>query len=138
MYYTYIVKSLSRNTLYVGNSENPEKRLESEHNKGRVKYTKGRAPWVLVYKEKFYTRTEAVRQERFLKTGRGREYLKKFLIEAAGSSNGRTSDSESDNLGSNPSPAAQLLTYKFNCSSIISTYFFWFFYNYNEAVKWTS
>ncbi len=106
MYYTYVLKSLSYGTLYIGSSENPEKRLRCEHNKGKVRYTKGRAPWVLIYKEKFSTRAEAMRQERFLKTGKGREYLKTFLAKAAGSSNGRTFGSEPKNWGSNPCPAA--------------------------------
>ena len=79
MYYTYVLKSLSHGTLYIGNSDNPENRLLTKHNKGKVRYTKGRIPWELIHKEQFLTRSEAVKRERFLKSGQGRAFLKKVL-----------------------------------------------------------
>jgi putative endonuclease len=48
------------------------------HNAGQNPATKHGVPWILVYFEKFETRTEAVRRERYFKTGRGREELEKF------------------------------------------------------------
>lgn len=36
-------------------------------------------PWRLVYNEEFQTRLEALRRERFLKSGKGREFLNKQL-----------------------------------------------------------
>ena len=104
MFYTYVLRSLSHSTLYVGSSDNPERRLLEQHNKGRVRYTKGRKPWIIVWNGEFATRSDAMKRERFLKSGKGREYLKKVLGSTPGSSNGRTADSESANLGSNPSP----------------------------------
>ena len=65
--------------MYVGSSQDPEERLENKHNKGKVSYTKGRMPWELVIKEEYQTRSEAVRREKFLKSGQGREYLKRVL-----------------------------------------------------------
>jgi len=79
MFYVYVLKSISHQTLYVGSSENPEKRLEEEHNKGRVRYTKGRMPWMIVYKESFLTRGEAVVREKFLKSGQGRKFLQQTI-----------------------------------------------------------
>ena len=79
MYYVYVLKSLSHGSLYIGSSENPERRLNREHNKGKVRYTKGRMPWELVDKEIYSTRSEAMKREKFLKSGKGREYLKKSL-----------------------------------------------------------
>jgi len=78
-YHTYILKSLSHNNFYYGHSEFPEKRL-LEHNAGKEKYTKGRRPWVLHYKEEFNTRSEAVRRERFFKSYDGYKYLKSQKI----------------------------------------------------------
>ena len=106
MFYVYVLKSLSYGNFYIGSSENPNKRLNEEHNKGKVKYTKGRMPWFLVYKECFLTRSEAMKREKFLKSSQGRKQLSQILSRAAGSSNGRIHDSESCHLGSNPSPAA--------------------------------
>lgn len=83
MFYTYVLQSLSHGTLYIGSSDDPEGRLKNEHNKGKVRYTKGRMPWVLVHKEIFSTRAEAMKREKFLKSGKGREYVKKLLARAA-------------------------------------------------------
>ena len=74
MYYIYVLQSIEYKTRYVGSTENINKRLK-EHNFGRVRYTKGRKPWKLAYKEEFYTRGEARTRELFLKSGQGRKYL---------------------------------------------------------------
>jgi putative endonuclease len=47
-----------------------------DHNSGRVKYTKGRRPWVLHYFEEYPTRSEALERERFFKSIDGYNYLK--------------------------------------------------------------
>ena len=79
MFYVYILRSISHETLYIGSSENPEGRLSQEHNKGRVRYTKGRMPWVLIHKEPYSTRGEAMEREIFLKSGQGRKQLDTIL-----------------------------------------------------------
>lgn len=62
MNYTYIVKC-SDGSLYTGWTNNLEKRIE-DHNAGRgAKYTKARRPVVLVYKEEFSTKQEAMKRE---------------------------------------------------------------------------
>ena len=106
MYYVYIIKSLSYNTRYVGSSDDAKRRL-AEHNRGECRYTKGRRPWAMMYQELYQTRSEAMKREKFLKSGQGRKLLDKILSEAGGSSNGRTSPSEGEYLGSNPGPAAK-------------------------------
>lgn len=105
MYYVYVLQSRSHHTYYVGSTEDVPKRLK-EHNEGRCRYTSGRMPWEVVYQESYSTRAEAMRREKYLKSGAGREWLLRFLSGAGGSSNGKTRDSESRYLGSNPSPPA--------------------------------
>lgn len=62
MNYIYIVKC-SEGSLYTGWTNNLEKRIE-DHNAGRgAKYTKARRPVILVYKEEFSTKQEAMRRE---------------------------------------------------------------------------
>lgn len=62
MNYTYIVKC-SDGSLYTGWTNNLEKRIK-DHNAGRgAKYTKARCPVVLVYKEEFPTKQEAMKRE---------------------------------------------------------------------------
>lgn len=62
MNYIYIVKC-SDGSLYTGWTNNLEKRIE-DHNAGRgAKYTKARRSVILVYKEEFSTKQEAMRRE---------------------------------------------------------------------------
>ena len=62
MNYTYIVKC-SDGSLYTGWTNNLEKRIK-DHNAGRgAKYTKGGRPVVLVYKEEFPSKQEAMKRE---------------------------------------------------------------------------
>jgi putative endonuclease len=79
MYYTYVLQSINSHTLYYGSSNNPDVRLAEWHNKGKVRYTKGHMPWKLVHKEEFTTRSEAMKREKFFKSGQGREYIKNIL-----------------------------------------------------------
>ncbi len=65
-------------SYYYGSTENIEKRLQ-EHNSGFGKYTSKYAPWELVYFECFETRSEAVKREKYFKTGVGREFIKNKL-----------------------------------------------------------
>src|SRR4030042_2784462 len=105
MYYVYVLRSDKDGLRYIGSGEDVFERLR-RHNKGDYRFTKGHRPWKLIYTESYNTRLEAVRRERFLKSGQGRKFLDEILGKAAGSSNGRTAAFEAVNLGSNPSPAA--------------------------------
>jgi putative endonuclease len=76
MYYVYFLKSLKNGDLYIGSTENIEKRVIL-HNAGRVKSTKGYLPWELLGYEKFSSRAEAVMREKFLKNHQQKEILKR-------------------------------------------------------------
>jgi len=78
MFYTYVLKSLKDDKLYIGFSENLKKRL-NEHNKGLVEATKPRRPLTLVYYEVCLNKEKAIEREKSLKTGFGRAYLKRRL-----------------------------------------------------------
>ena len=64
--------------LYVGFTENIENRLK-EHNTGKTRSTKGYIPWFLVYKEEVNDRISARKREKYLKSGCGKEYIKKII-----------------------------------------------------------
>ncbi len=74
MYYIYVLLSINYGTRYIGSTENPIKRV-IEHNSGKVKYTKGRRPWRLIYNERYNTRSDARQRELYLKSGQGRKFL---------------------------------------------------------------
>ena len=82
MYYVYVIESKKDGRLYVGFTENLERRI-SEHNSGKTKSTKGYVPWVLVYKEICKTREDARKREKFLKSGIGKTIIKEYLNKLA-------------------------------------------------------
>jgi len=75
MYFTYAIKSMARNYIYVGLTNNPERRI-AEHNNMKEQTTRSYAPFNILLIEKFGTRIEARRREKYLKSGIGKEYLK--------------------------------------------------------------
>jgi putative endonuclease len=78
MFCVYLLRSFLTGEHYTGSTHNHEQRL-GQHNDGLVRSTKHARPWELIYYEEYPTRAEAVRRERFLKSGQGREELKRIL-----------------------------------------------------------
>ncbi|WP_350294096.1 GIY-YIG nuclease family protein [uncultured Croceitalea sp.] len=78
MFCVYVIKSRLDGRLYKGMTQNLERRV-SEHNAGKVKSTKGYAPWDLAYFEKYDSRALARDREKYFKSGSGREFLKQKL-----------------------------------------------------------
>lgn len=76
-YWVYILKSLKDQKNYVGQTNNLEHRF-TQHNSGKVRTTKHRTPLILIYKEKFRSREGAIKREKFLKTHKGYNYLKRL------------------------------------------------------------
>jgi len=71
---TYVLKSLKDGIRYMGSGENANERLR-RHNKGDYQFTKGHRPWEIIHTENFETRAEALKREKFLKSGQGRKWL---------------------------------------------------------------
>lgn len=78
MFYVYVLFSFRDHKLYYGYTTDLRKRI-NEHNAGLNTSTKNRRPLKLIYYEAYISETDAKRREKFLKTGRGREVLKKHL-----------------------------------------------------------
>jgi putative endonuclease len=75
----YIIKSPGKGVFYKGCSGNFEKRL-IDHNAGRVASTRHACPWIEPYTERFETKTDAQKRERFFKTRSGYRWLKQCGI----------------------------------------------------------
>ena len=75
MYFVYAISSLKRNYIYVGLTNNIERRL-SEHNTGKNKTTKPYSPFVIIYFEECTSRIEARIKEKYFKSGIGKEKLR--------------------------------------------------------------
>ena len=78
MYSMYILYSKKFDKFYIGSTSNLKNRI-NKHNIGGSKYTKPYKPWKLVYQERYYTRSEAVKRERFLKSMKDKDIIKKIV-----------------------------------------------------------
>ncbi len=69
-YYVYMLRSKSINPItYVGYTSNLKKRIKL-HNLGKgAKFTRGRK-WMLIYKERFISKKEAISREYYIKSNR--------------------------------------------------------------------
>ena len=76
MFFVYILKSLKDNNLYIGRTNNLERRLR-EHNAGKVRSTKSRTPFVLLKHVETVSEYESVILEKEFKKGYKREWSKK-------------------------------------------------------------
>lgn len=75
MYYIYAIKSKDKNYIYVGLTNNPERRI-AEHNYKKERTTRSYAPFNTILIEEYRTRIEARKREKYLKSGGGKKYLK--------------------------------------------------------------
>ncbi|HDL77483.1 MAG TPA: GIY-YIG nuclease family protein [Lentisphaerae bacterium] len=78
MYWVYVLQSETEGRMYVGMTEDPERRLQ-EHNAGKSKWTRRFRPWRMVHTECYETKREALNREKYLKSGWGRRWLKRRL-----------------------------------------------------------
>jgi len=77
-YHVYVLRSGTDDQNYVGCTNNLKRRFE-EHNSGKVFSTKNRIPLALIYVETHLNRDGAFSREKFLKSGWGKNYLKKVM-----------------------------------------------------------
>ena len=78
MYYVYVLKSINFERKYVGFTSNFKNRLE-QHNSGKTKSTRPYKPWKILFYEEFDDKIDAIKREKYLKSGVGREYIKTRL-----------------------------------------------------------
>jgi putative endonuclease len=82
-YFVYVLE-LSNGKKYVGQTNNLQRRLE-EHRSGRGRFTRKYKVIRLLYMEQHNSRSEAIKRERYLKSGQGRTWLKQKLMEQSAS-----------------------------------------------------
>ena len=70
MYYVYMLKSKSvKPVTYVGYTNNLKKRISLHNSSKGAKFTRGRN-WMLIYKEKFKSKKEAISSDYYIKKNR--------------------------------------------------------------------
>lgn len=80
MFTVYVIQSCE-GYKYTGMTEDIELRLKQHNEKLLSFWTKRGNDWKLVYKEEFASKTDALKREKWLKTGVGRDYLKNILTQ---------------------------------------------------------
>jgi len=70
-FFVYILKSLGNGSLYVGHTNDLQRRLAQHNNRNGKSYTAKRGPWILAHYEEHPDRSSAVLRERFLKSPAG-------------------------------------------------------------------
>ena len=82
-YFVYIIQSLKDGSFYVGSTRDLDERLE-RHNQGRSKFTKGKRPWKVVYREERVDRSAAMEREREIKSKKDKSYIEALLRTSRG------------------------------------------------------
>jgi len=80
MFFVYVLQNSITGRLYTGFTAHLAQRI-GQHNCGIAKSTKNRGLWTLAHQEEYATRAEAMRREKYLKAGQGREELKSILAQ---------------------------------------------------------
>ena len=75
----YILFSKDYDKTYVGFTSNLIERFKSHNYLSKKGYTIKFRPWKVIYVEFFTTKSEALKREKLLKSGKGREFIKEII-----------------------------------------------------------
>jgi len=84
-YYVYVIKNTNNNKIYIGQTSNLENRLQRHNGRlpskkqGYTSVNKAGGNWVILYKEIFLTRKEAIIREKEIKSYQGRQFIRNKL-----------------------------------------------------------
>jgi putative endonuclease len=78
MYYVYVLYSVDYDKTYVGFTTDLEARLLSHNHVNNKGWTKKYQAWEILYSEEFSNKASAMEREKELKTGKGRDYIKRL------------------------------------------------------------
>ncbi len=83
-YSVYIIQS-QEGYRYTGMTEDLDNRIIEHKNKSLSFWTKRGNNWKIIYHEEFNLKSDALKREKWLKSGIGRQYLKEILKSPEGS-----------------------------------------------------
>jgi len=75
MFYTYVLLSENDKNFYIGFTKDLKKRLD-EHQEGLVTSTSHRRPLSLIYYEACLNEEDAIKREKYFKSGFGKRFLR--------------------------------------------------------------
>ncbi len=77
-YVVYVLENKDDKSWYIGFTTNLKQRI-LEHKYKKSPYTSKKENWKLIYAEMYLNKFDALGREKFLKSGSGRQFLKKQL-----------------------------------------------------------
>lgn len=80
MYTVYVLFSAQYEKIYIGFTLNMEQRFLSHNKMGKKGWTVQYRHWHILYTEQYDGKSEALLREKFLKSGKGREWIKDALV----------------------------------------------------------
>ena len=80
-YFVYILYSASADKFYIGHTKDLEGRLFRHRNSGS-KSTKFVNDWIIVHKEYFPSRSDAIKRELYIKSRKSREFINNLINRA--------------------------------------------------------
>ena len=75
MFIVYILRSLKNSKRYIGQTSKDVFERLHDHNTGSNVWTRHNGPFDVIYFEEYLNKIDAIRRERFLKSGQGRKWL---------------------------------------------------------------
>jgi len=75
MFTTYVLRSLKNSKRYIGYTSKESLARLQDHNTGSNKWTRENGPFVIIHAEEYCDKKEAMKREKFLKSGQGRKWL---------------------------------------------------------------
>jgi predicted GIY-YIG superfamily endonuclease len=79
MIFVYVLQSAVDGRFYVGLTNDLQRRL-SEHNRGKMKYTKAFRPWIIIFHEPQPDYPSARKREKYFKSAAGRRWIQKLIL----------------------------------------------------------
>jgi putative endonuclease len=75
MFTVYVLYSPGSDKIYIGFTSDLASRMDSHNIFSKKGYTVRYRPWILVYKELFSTKSDALKREKELKSAKGRAFI---------------------------------------------------------------
>ena len=79
-FYVYVLYARSSDKIYIGFTSDLEGRLLSHNHLATKGWTIKFRPWQLLHSENFHTKKDAMAREKYLKSYRGREWIRRELL----------------------------------------------------------
>ena len=80
MYTVYVLYSSRFRKIYIGYTSNLEQRLLSQNEISKKGWTMKFRPWIVIHTENFDSKQEALKREKALKGGQGRQWIHENFV----------------------------------------------------------